>query len=1514
MRVNNISFSFLNRMDLEGLLVRDHSKDTLLYAGTMKVRITDWFIFKDKAELKYVGLEDAVIKLNRRDSVWNYQFLVDYFASSNSPSPTPAKKKKTIEFDLKKLDLRNISLVQQDDWRGETLTLKLSTLLMEGRKMDFEKAEFDVAELTVDKPYFAIHNYPGRRPKRPKKQGAFHLNPGGLLLRIAKLELNNGTFVNDLKTERPAYRHFDGAHMVISEINGDIDNFSFIGDTIRGNVKLSAQERSGFELEKLQARFTFNPQIMEFRDLDLQTPRSRIRDYYSMRYDHFDDDMSAFVSSVMMEAHFIQSEIHTDDIAYFAPGIASWNREINASGRFRGTVEDLRGNNVYLRAGNSAISGDVSVKGITDINTALFTLSDGTVTTSYNDLAVYVPGVKKVNTPDLKSLGPIRFNGSFNGTVSRFGAKGNLSTSLGNAYTNISMNLPKRGQPTYTGSVSTRGFELGKFLKIPRLGTVSMDGRISGTGFEVNTLRTNFDGTISRLEYGSYTYQNIRTNGVFQKGAFSGEVRMNDPSLNFTSNISIDFNGAEPHFVVLGDVANANLQALKLTKDRFVLAGLFDLDFTGSNIDNFVGYAKLINASLMHDSTRLSFDSVSIQTDYQANEKVLTVRSNEIDATVKGQYNILDLPQSFQSYLHNYFPSYISAPARVPQGQKFTVDVTTRNIADFIRIVDNRLAGFDNAMVSGSINTTRPDSGFVITTTVPYFRFQNVGFSGVQFSGTGNASSLKLSGNLDLVTVGDSLYFPNTKLTIESADDISSVSIRTKANNTLNEADLNATVQTMEDGVQINFRPSSFVINDEKWTLEKEGELVLRKHYIAARDIRFSQGFQEITVSTRTPDGGNVDELVVNLKDIHLGDFIPFVTREPRMEGLVSGEVVITDIFDQLSADARLNASEFRLDDDSLGNVQIIADYARRTGKVNYRVISPNEPYNLAIEGLYDTKDTTGAPLATTLKLNGTRISFINRFLSGIFSDIDGYATGELKVIGKINRPHLLGKVKLRNAGMKVNYTQVYYTIAEADLDFRDDRIDFGRFTLQDNLGNTGNARGILYQHAFQNMQFDFDLATQKMLLLDTKPTDNENFYGRAIGRATLNIRGGEDDIRMTIAGEVNDTSHIFIPTSDARETGEADFIVFKQPGREVRLTRAASTNVTVDLDVSATNKAQIDVILDPVAGDVLKARGTGRLRIHAGTTDAVSMNGRYNIEQGSYDFNFQSVLSKGFTIDPNANNYIEWTGDPYQAEIHVDAMYTASNVSLSDLISDKVDLGATARTYRGDVYVVAELRNKLSEPAVKFRIDFPTTAGLASQPGFTEFMANLASNTNERNKQVTYLLVFNTFAPYGEGRNLAQNIQSLVYNSISQFVNRQINKLVSDWLFERTGFKFDINASIYSSASLIGGGGTTSQNALASLDRMGLGVKFWRGFLNNRIIINVGTNVDFTRVGAAAAFQTGNLQFLPDFNVEFVLDKQGRLRLILFQRNTLDISTGNSSLGRRNRSGISISYSKEFD
>jgi hypothetical protein len=82
--IQHISLSLFNKVNLDGILIKDLHQDTLLYAGQLKCRITDWFFLKDKVEITYLGLEDARIFLYRKDSNWNYQFLADYFSSGDT--------------------------------------------------------------------------------------------------------------------------------------------------------------------------------------------------------------------------------------------------------------------------------------------------------------------------------------------------------------------------------------------------------------------------------------------------------------------------------------------------------------------------------------------------------------------------------------------------------------------------------------------------------------------------------------------------------------------------------------------------------------------------------------------------------------------------------------------------------------------------------------------------------------------------------------------------------------------------------------------------------------------------------------------------------------------------------------------------------------------------------------------------------------------------------------------------------------------------------------------------------------------------------------------------------------------------------------------------------------------------------------------------------------------------------------------------------------------------------------
>lgn len=1517
--VGHVSLTFFNKLNLENTFIADKQQDTLLYAGALKVRITDWFFFKEQADLKYIGLEDATIKMHRKDSTWNYQFVIDFFTSSDSN--TTSSNKKGLELHLQKLDLKKVSFLKHDAWLGQQMNIKVGSLYLDADDINLSKNIFKINSIEIDRPSFSIVNFKGLKPPKPSRpsSSAGKLNAGNAAVFVKILKITQGNFANENAESKRIMHSFDGSHIVVNKINGTFQNIRLHKDTITAQILLNAQERSGFILKKLQAHLRVTPHLMEFNKLNILTNKSHIENYYAMSFENFNKDMSDFENRVIMKARFRNAHVYSDDIAFFAPALASWKKNVLLSCNFTGTVADFKAENLLVSGGSGTyLSGNLSMKGLPDIHKTFIQFPKGIIQTNYADFAAIVPSISQLQSPNFQALGQFQYTGSLNGTIHQFAANGNISSAIGGLYTNVTMQLPQKGLPKYKGTVISRKFNLGKFLSINEIETISFNGNIEGTGFNIDTIRTNLNGHFNEFTFHHYAYKNIDFNGHIQNQFFNGELKIADSNFHFISNLEINLAPPQPKFNVLGDLIYSNLKSLHFTKDSFELVGLFDLNFEGKNIDEFTGSAKLLNTSLQHNGEKLSFDSLILYSYIDtANRKILELSSNEIDVRIRGQYNILDLPTSFQVFLTNYFPSYIQPPKQTPKNQRFLITIQTREFSPFAQLIDSSLSGLNYANITGGVNTK--DSGiFYLKTSIPTVSYKNYKAEAANVEARGDLNSVFMSGSIEKFFISDSTFFPNTTLNIQAGSDHAIVHLNISMNNTLNKADLNADVYTMADGVKIHFQPSSFILNDKEWKLEKEGEIVLRKRAASAQNVKFTQGFQEIKVETETSADSTINnQLAIRLKNVSLGDFTPLVVQNPRIEGIGNGTVYLKNFFDNFKITSDLNVKQFRLNNDSVGVVNLQAFYDAKTKMVTYKALSDNNHYQFALNGTYNTNDSGNAPLAAHFQFNGTRVNIMNAFLSTLFNNITGEATGELSILGNFDAPDLRGAIHLKNAELTVLYTQVRYFIDSAYFQFNEGVMNFGNFQIHDSLGNKATARGILKHKRLSKMDFDFDFSTNKMLLLNTTAKDNSQFYGKAVGKATVSMKGPQENLKMTINGEINDTTHIFIPIGTTENTTQNSFIVFKEYGNEIKATKELlnETRLTVELDVRANNKAQVDVILDEVTGDVIRAVGNGRLQINVLPSGEMTMKGRYNIEQGKYDFNFQSIIKKPFELMPDANSYIEWTGDPFNAIIHVDARYTASNVSLNNLVSTQslTGISSTVRGYRGDVYVVAQLRGQLIKPDILFHIDFPPNTPIKNDNDFALFLNRLESDQNEMLKQVTYLIVFGSFAPYGEMGAAAATPYAIGVNTISQKIASELDKLVSNLLYKITGDKslqLDLGASTYSSATLLG----TGIGSNTRLDRQSINLKLNQSLLDGKIIITFGGDFDFN-LGSSTALQGSNFQWLPDISVQIILSKDRKLRAIIFNKSSLDVSTGSTSaLGRRNRQGVSISYTKDFE
>ncbi|HUP11091.1 MAG TPA: hypothetical protein VM187_02730, partial [Niastella sp.] len=339
--------------------------------------------------------------------------------------------------------------------------------------------------------------------------------------------------------------------------------------------------------------------------------------------------------------------------------------------------------------------------------------------------------------------------------------------------------------------------------------------------------------------------------------------------------------------------------------------------------------------------------------------KVITAVSNEFDAALVGEFSIRDLPGAVGSFLNKYYPSYIKPSKTELKNENFSFVVTTKKVDEYMSFIDKNLSGFNYSTVSGRINSK--ENLLDLSAEIPQFNYKNIAFYNVNVKGTGNYDTLALTSSIADVYINDSLHFPGTDLRVRSANDMSLVQLKTAANQTLNSADLFARVQTMPEGVRITFNESNFDLNGKNWTIEKNGELVLSKQLVSADGVKIYNGQQEILVTTHPSDIGTTNDIKVELTKVNIGDFAPYVVPDNRLEGLLTAQVDIVDPFGKMLVDLNGEADMFRLDNDSIGKLQLKAGYSQRSNKVTFSTNSENDNYNFDLAGSYNLADTANA-------------------------------------------------------------------------------------------------------------------------------------------------------------------------------------------------------------------------------------------------------------------------------------------------------------------------------------------------------------------------------------------------------------------------------------------------------------------------------------------------------------------------------------------------------------------------
>ena len=148
--LDRISLSIPKKIVLTGLYLEDQQQDTLLYAGELAINTDLWKLTKQTIQLNDIELSDFTASVSRseRDSAFNFDYIIDAFASDSAAVPDTTKAPWT--FSVGNVVLDNIRVLFADRLMGNDISLHVGTLDLSMDELDLERSVYKVDAVSLE--------------------------------------------------------------------------------------------------------------------------------------------------------------------------------------------------------------------------------------------------------------------------------------------------------------------------------------------------------------------------------------------------------------------------------------------------------------------------------------------------------------------------------------------------------------------------------------------------------------------------------------------------------------------------------------------------------------------------------------------------------------------------------------------------------------------------------------------------------------------------------------------------------------------------------------------------------------------------------------------------------------------------------------------------------------------------------------------------------------------------------------------------------------------------------------------------------------------------------------------------------------------------------------------------------------------------------------------------------------------------------------------------------------------
>ena len=1398
------------------------------------------------------------------------------------------------------------------------------------RRMNFKNKSFRLGKVSLIKPVIAIItdstgliNLAWYLDKI--KNPADTTKKGGSRILVDEIDINDARFSLINETAPKGKTRIDFNRLNLSGIYGTIEDLKTFNDTTTFKIyNLGFKESSGFTMKKMNSSVILAGQNILFNSATIICDSSI---FNIPRFGLFADSANSykkFTEKVKLDIVLDKSLISTSDLKYFFPFSDSIPESIWLSGKIIGTISELRGRNIKLAYRNfTSLDCDFDFSGLPKIENAYLYIGVNSLKTNAKDLEhIDIPGKGLLIIPDaIKKLGNISFNGSFTGFTTDFVTYGEIRTVQGNIRTDISLRPVEGSRYRIKGLLTGTNINIGELTgKSDFLGTISLHTNVDGYAYSFKKFAANLTGKIDSVEINKYIYRDITLNGSFTEKTWDGSINIIDKNIKLDLLGLLNFNNKLPEFDFTLNVSDANLYKLNFDKldTTSKVTLLLTSNFKGNNIDNLDGEIKVLNSNFRKYGNNLELYDLSIRTYNEGNEPVLSLRTDFVDADIKGHYNFADLGSLVKSTLVTLMPSQFhpGGNQNYLKKNKFTFQINFKNTDKINTFFKTGLLISDKSYIKGDIYA---DSIIKIGGKAELLTFRNNVFTDFSFDANVTGSELTIDINSTSLNLLGQSELKDFKVGLKTVPDNFTFRVNWDNKDTiLNQGNFIArgTVEKNINGnhyaiLKVDIDSSNIYSENNLWKLSNSTILIdsssvnINKLLIMSKE-RFYLVDGSVSENPK-------DTLNLEFKGIDIAPLNYWLNQkknnDPNMipldfKGHLNGKILLSNVYKSLLLAGNIVVNNFSMLGSEFGNININSVLDNTKKIVNIKASNNlNSVKMFDVSGNYDpsTKRIDLTAIASKLP-----IGFLNPLLKMFASDISGFASGKLNLSGKTDNLFLQGAALAEDASMKINYLQTKYTLNDT-IRFDKQGIKFNDVKIKDAEGNIATLSGSVNHKNFREYTADLtiNVTSNGFLVLNTQPKDNPMFYGTAyVEKSVAKIKSDQNSLSFDISAKTSKstrtgkTSKLSIPLNKGLSVSEYSFITFVDSSKSKKTEQgggtiippASSKQILIDItmNLEVTPDAEVQIIFDSKIGDVMKGHGSSpNLNVSLNKKGDFEIYGDYIIEDGTYTFTLGNFLNKTFDVENGGK--IMFNGNLRDAEIELKANYLNLKTSLAPVLGEQY-------TERIAVEPQMNLSGKLFNPIVGFDIYLPD----ADEQTRT-YLRNVISTEEELTKQVFSLLLMGGFVSMGAVATLTSSTSSPApanptttsgTSAMAATTFEMLSNQISNWL-SQISKDVDIGINIRPGSNAI-----SPQEAQLALSTQ---------LLNNKVVLNGNFDVRGTNPSMNNSGNTN--QLTGDFDAEIKLNE--KLHFKVFNRfNDTYAMTGLSPYTQ----GVGIFFKQEFN